>query len=164
MLAGLKRLLKETFYDGKETLSITRVMIAAVFAQVTAIVWLCVWWIRHLTLTGQMESGALLAQAVFGGLAGILGTQVAGAAFSYFVQNKFGSGGIAGRQLDISDARAVIVAGEEPAYIPEIGPEIVPDDTSEPRVAAESPSSATSTVELTAADPLPVEITDASRE
>ncbi len=137
MIRGLKRLLRECFYDGKETLSITRVMIAAVFAQVFAIVWLTVFWVRYLTLTGQMESGALLMRAALEPVAAILGTQVAGAAFSYFIQNKFGSGGIAGRQLDISEKRDAAVAGEAPVPVPDVA-YLVPSDPDEPRVAAES--------------------------
>lgn len=171
MITAIRRLLKELFYDGKATLSLTRTMIFLVFAQVTAIVWLCVFWVRHLTLTGQMEQGALLASAVFGGVAGVLGTQVAGAAFSYFVQNKFGSGGIAGRQLDIDEARTEIIAADAemgmsspPGLVPDVG-YLVPSDQSEPRVAAESGNPAASpAATLTVADPIAVEIVPTSEE
>ena len=99
MFATPRRLLKETFYDGKGTLSLTRVMLAIVALNAFTVIWLCVIWVWHVTVTNQMEAAAPLASAVFGGVAAILSAQVTMAAAQYFVQNKFGSGGISSEQL-----------------------------------------------------------------
>lgn len=100
MLAGPRRLLKELLYDGKGTLSLIRVFIVAVF--VVLFVWqaLAIAWIYYLTVNDKMESGAQLAQAVLGSIAQILSAQVLMSAFGYFVQHKFGSGGISAEQID----------------------------------------------------------------
>lgn len=165
MLAGPRRLLKELFSDGKGTLSLTRLMMAVVAINAFTIVWLCVIWVHHVTVTNQMEAAAPLASAVFTGVAAILSAQVTMAAAQYFVQNKFGSGGISGRQLDIEDERASVLADEAagvehvPIVVPDVA-HLVPSDPDEPRVAAESQSSEPSTVTVTADAPIPVELTE----
>lgn len=111
----IRRLFKELFYNGAGTLSLSRVALAVAIIQVDAIVWLCVLWVRHLTVTGQMESGALLASAVFTGIAAILGAQVTGAVVAQVFQMKFGSGSISDYQLNRADTRAV----EEPEQVPD---------------------------------------------
>ena len=163
MLAGLRKLAKGLLFGADGSLSSSRTVIFLVLLEINGIVILACAWIYHVTITNQMEQAAPLAQAVFTGVAAVLGSQALMAAINYAAQYKWGPGSYSGRQSDIDEARAAIVAGEEPAYIPDVSA-LVPSDESEPRVAAESPSSATSTVELTAAEPLPVEITDASRE
>ena len=104
MLAGPRRLLKGIFYDGKGTLSLTRVMLTLVAANAFAIVWLCIVWVWHVTVTNQMETAAPLASAVFTGVAAVLSAQVTMAAAQYFVQNKFGSGGISAEQIEAPQA------------------------------------------------------------
>lgn len=98
--SGIRRLLKELFFDGKGTLSLIRVFIAMVL--VGLFVWqaLAIAWVYYITVNDKMESGSMLAQAVLGSIAQILSAQVLVAAFGYFVHYKFGPGGISAAQLD----------------------------------------------------------------
>lgn len=158
MLAGLRKLAKGLLFGADGSLSSSRTVIFLVLLEINGIVILACAWIYHVTITNQMEQAAPLAQAVFTGVAAVLGSQALMAAINYAAQYKWGPGSYSGRQSDIDEARAAIVAGEEPAYIPEIGPEIVPSDPDEPRVAAETAS--TDAVELKTTEPLDVAIVE----
>lgn len=167
MFAGLRKLVKGALFDSKGTLSLSRCVLLFVVIEVTAITWLAVAWVAYVTRTGQMEQGAPLAQAVFTGVAAILSAQVASAAWQYFTQARFMGGGIAGRQLDVDQARTEIAAADAgmgmsspPGLVPVVPSSIVPDSQSEPRVAAESQSS---TVALTTDEPIEVEIVEGEK-
>lgn len=163
MLAGLRKLAKGLLFGADGSLSSSRVVIFVVLFEINAVVVLCILWVYHVTITGQMEQAAPLAQAVSTGVAAVLGAQATMAAIQYAAQYKWGPGSYSGRQADIDEARIQIAAADA-----EMGmsspPGLVPSDTSEPRVAAETQSSESSTVSVTADAPIPVEITDASRE
>lgn len=149
MIAAIRKLLKGALFDSKGSLSLSRCVLVFVLAEVTAITWLAVAWCYWVTKHGLLVDAAPFASAVATGAAAVLSSQVAAAAFQYFSQSKWGGGGIAGRQLDIDEART---AQADPAIIPEIGPELVPSNPAEPRVAAETQTTETGT------EPLKVDI------
>lgn len=163
MLAGLRKLAKGLLFGADGSLSSSRVVIFVVLLEINTVVVLCVLWVYHVTITGQMEQAAPLAQAVSTGVAAVLGAQATMAAIQYAAQYKWGPGSYSGRQGDIDAAREAIVAGEAPAYIPEIGPELVPDSDTEPRVMAESQPSEPVAIAVTADEPIPVEITEGEK-
>ena len=157
MLAGLRKLAKGLLFGADGSLSSSRTVIFLVLLEINGIVILACAWIYHVTITNQMEQAAPLAQAVFTGVAAVLGSQALMAAINYAAQYKWGPGSISGRQLDVDEARTSIVAGEEPAYIPDVSG-LVPSDPDEPRVAAETAS--TDAVELKTTEPLDVAIVE----
>lgn len=157
MISAVRRLVKGALWDAKGTLSLSRCVLLFVVLEVTAITWLAVLWCYYVTVNGLMVEAAPLASAVSGGAAAVLSSQVAAAAWQYFAQAKFTGGGVAGRQIDQDEARTAIVAGEQPAYIPDVA-EFVPSDPNEPRIAAESQS--TETVALKTDEPLDVAIVE----
>lgn len=170
MIAGLKKLAKGLLFGGDGSLSSSRVVIFVVLFEINALVVLCVAWVWHVTATGQMEAAAPLAQAVFTGVAAVLGAQATMAAVQYAAQYKWGPGSYSGRQADIDQARVEIAAADAemgmsspPGLVPEVGSDIVPASPSEPRVAAESQSGAPSSV-LTVEDPIEVEIVEPTSE
>ncbi len=158
MLAGLRKLAKGLLFGADGSLSSSRTVIFLVLLEINGIVILACAWIYHVTITNQMEQAAPLAQAVFTGVAAVLGSQALMAAINYAAQYKWGPGSYSGRQLDIDEARAAIVAGEEPAYIPDVS-DLVPSDESEPRVAAE-----TQPVETSSEEPLKVDVVNLPTE
>lgn len=155
MIKGIRMLIKGALFDAKGTLSLSRCFMLFVALEVTAVAWLVVAWCYYVTVNGLMEQGAPLASAVSGGIAAVLSSQVAAAAWQYFSHAKFTGGGVAARQLDIDETRTSIVAGVEPAYIPDVS-DLVPGDPDEPRVAAESAPSETA---LVTEEPIQVELT-----
>lgn len=142
MLAGIRKLIKGALFDSKGSLSLSRCVLLFVVAEVTAITWLAVLWCHYVTVNGLMVEAAPLAQAVSTGAAAVLSSQVAAAAFQYFTQAKFSGGGVSGRQLDIDETRADVIAGITPTPVPDVG-YLVPGYSDEPRVAAESSANAT---------------------
>lgn len=105
MLAAIQKMGRELVFGGDRAWSLSRLVVLLVLVQINAVVVLACLWIYHVTVTQQMEAAAPLANAVFTGVAGVLGAQATMAALQYAVAQKWGSGGY-------SDARRGAVDGD----------------------------------------------------
>lgn len=92
--------LRSVFYDGNNSLSLSRCVIVFGLLNAWCLVWLTVAWVWHVTATGQMAEAAPFAASVATGLGAIGSSQVIVAGWQYYIQVRHGTGGITERQLN----------------------------------------------------------------
>lgn len=111
--AGIGRIYRSLFFGKSGTLSLGRVMIAFTIVNIWALVWLFVAWVWYVTVTGQMEAAAGLAQAFAAILSAILSSSMIVTGFQWWVAKRYGDAGSATLE-QVNDPNASLAASSVP--------------------------------------------------